>query len=100
MGHKIRGSTKKYHEHKLPCAKRERLEKAYQDALQKKNAIEPEMDREVISVEHSRARQAKNQREAALKHALNIMSELLSHQRKHGCVGRSLVDPEPILKSD
>lgn len=100
MSHKNRGSTKRYRHQRLPCEERERLEKAYQDALQKKHAVEDALDREVVSVERSRARRAKNQREDALGHATHVLNELMAHERKHGCVARSLVDPEPSIESD
>jgi hypothetical protein len=100
MRYKTRGSTKRYRQQKLPCAERERLEKAYQDALQKKHAVEDELDREVVSIERSRVRRAKNQREDALGHAIHIPSELRAHELKHGCVGRTLVDPLPPIESD
>ena len=100
MSHKIRGSTKKYRQQKLPCAERERLEKAYQDALRKRGEIEVELDQEVVSGERSRARRAKNQRENALGHSAHILNELMAHERRHGCVGRPLVESSPIIKKD
>ena len=100
MGHKLRGSTKRYRQQKLPCAERERLERAYQDALQKKHAVEDELDREVVSSERSKIRRAKNQREDALGHAIHILNELMAHERKHGCVGRSLAAPIPTIDKD
>jgi hypothetical protein len=85
---------------KSPCAERERLQLAYQDALEKKHAVEDAVDREVISVERSRARRAKNQREDALSHAIHILNELMAHERKHGCVRRTLDDAAPTVKND
>jgi hypothetical protein len=100
MKRKIMGSTKRYREQKLPCAERERLEQAYRDAIQKKHTVEDDLDRELVSIERSRARGAKNQREAALGHAIHILNELMAHERKHGCVGRSLADPVPRIEND
>ena len=100
MRHKSKGSTKRYREQKLPCAERERLEKAYQDATHNKHVIEGDLDREVVSVERSRARQTKNQREGALGHAIHILNELMAHQRKHGCVKRNLADQIPTIEND
>ena len=85
---------------KLVCAERERLELAYQEALEKKHTIENKLDREVVSTERSVARRAKNQREAALGHAIHILNELMAHERKHGCVSRSLVEPLPEFEKD
>jgi hypothetical protein len=100
MKHKVRGSTKKYREQKLPCAERERLEQAYQDALQRKLAVEDSLNKEIVSAERSLVRRAKNQLEAAQGHASHILLELLAHERKHGCVGRSLVEPSPTIEKD
>ena len=94
------GSTKRYREQKLPCAERERLEQAYQVAIHNKHAVEADLDREVVSFERSRARKAKNQREEALGHAIHILNELMAHERKHGCVGRSLADSVPRVEND
>ena len=100
MKRKITRRTQAYREQKFACAERERLEKAYQDALQKKHAVEDDLDREVVSVERSRARQAKNQREGALVRAVHILNELMAHQRKHGCVQRTLADQIPTIEND
>jgi len=100
MGHKYRSSTKKYHSLKLPCKERERLEAAYQEALQKRDVLEAGLSEGVARFKSGKDREAKNQCEAALKHAIHILDELLAHQRKHGCVGRSLADPVPRLNVD
>jgi len=76
------------------------LEQAYQDAIQKKHAVEDELDREIVSVERSRARRAKNQREATLSHAIHILDELLAHNRKHGCLRRIPTDEEAVGAAD
>jgi hypothetical protein len=90
----------RYREHKLACAERERLEKAYQDALQEKHSVEDDLDREVVSVERSKARRAKNQREEALGHAIHILNELTAHQRKHGCLQRTRDDQVASIEKD
>ncbi len=100
MRHKITRKTKTYRVEKFPCQERERLQQAYQDALQKKHAVESALDREVVSVERSRARRAKNQREDALGHAIHILYELMAHERKHGCVVRSEADSVPTIETD
>ena len=100
MRHKIRGSTKRYRQQKLPCEERERLEKAYQDVLRKRDTIEAELDRELVSGERSQARRAKNLRGDAMAHSAHILLELMAHERKHGCVGRSLAEPTPTIEND
>ena len=100
MKRKITRRTQTYREQKVPCAERERLEKAYQDAIHNKHVVEDDLDREVVSVERSRARQAKNQREEALGHAIHILNELMAHQRKHGCVKRNLADQIATIEND
>jgi hypothetical protein len=92
MKRKITRRTQAYREQKFACAERERLEKAYQDAIHNKHLVEDDLDREAVSVERSRARRAKNQREEALGHAIHILNELMAHQRKHGCVKRDSND--------
>ena len=100
MKRKITRRTRTYREQKFACAERERLEKAYQDAIHDKHAVEDNMDREVVSVERSRARHAKNQREEAMGHAVHILNELMAHQRKHGCVQRTLAGQIPTIEND
>lgn len=100
MRHKIRGSTKRYRQQKLSCEERERLEKAYQDVLRKRDEIEAELDQELVSGKRTRSRRAKNLREDAMGHSAHILNELMAHQRKHGCVGRSLVEPTPTIEND
>lgn len=100
MRHSSKRRTKRFREEKVPCVERERLEKAYQDAIQKKHVLEDVVNREVVSVERSRARRAKNQREAALSHAIHILNELLAHNRKHGCLRRLEIDEEVIGEAD
>lgn len=100
MNRKTSGSTKKYRDQKLPCAERERLEKAYQDALRRRDALEDSVSQKLMSSEGSKIREAKNQSEAALGRAIHILNELLAHERKHGCVGRSLADPLPTIGDD
>lgn len=67
------------------CKERERLEKAYQDALQAKHALEDSLGSEIVSKDRNRAKRAKKQCEVALKHAVNILEELRRHWQKHGC---------------
>src|SRR5712691_9092194 len=100
MRRRMTRKTKTYRVQKFPCAERERLQQAYQDALQKRDAVEAELGREVVSAERSRARRAKNQREDALGHAIHILDELMAHERKHGCVVRSEADRVPAIGSD
>jgi hypothetical protein len=100
MNRKLKGSTKKYREQKVPCKERERLEKAYQDALRERDALEARVSQEVVSSDRSKTREAKNQSEEGLSHAIRILNELQAHERKHGCVGRSLQDPTPTIGND
>jgi hypothetical protein len=78
MKHKSKGSTKKYREQMLTCEERERLVKAYQEALRRQHALKDEL-------------------EVALRHAMHFMDEILAHERRHGCVGPSLIDPMPTI---
>ena len=100
MKRKITRRTQTYCEQKVPCAERERLEKAYQEAIHNKHAVDADLDREVVSVERSRARKAKNKREEALGHAIHILNELMAHQRKHGCVQQTQSDQIPTIGND
>jgi hypothetical protein len=100
MKRRITPKTRTYRVQSFPCAERERLQQAYQDALQKKHAVEDAMDREVISRERGRAGRAKNKREDALGHAIHILNELMAHERKHGCVRRTLDDAVPTIEND
>jgi hypothetical protein len=96
MKRRITRKTKKYRIQSFPCPERERLRHAYQDALQKKHTVEDMLDREVVSPERGRAGQAKNKREHALGHAIHVLSELMAHERKNGCVRRTPNDVAPI----
>ena len=69
----------------LPCEERERLEKAYQEALQAKYRLEDQVERELVSKDRNQAKRAKKQCAAALRHAIHILNELLKHERKHEC---------------
>src|SRR6267154_4768440 len=100
MRRKITPRTQSFREQKLPCPERKRLRQAYQDALQKKHAVEDALDREVVAPERGRAGRAKNKREDALGHAIHILNELMAHERKHGCVRRTLEDAVPTIEND
>jgi hypothetical protein len=100
MAHKYGSSTKKYRNAKLPCKERERLEAAYQEALRQRYVLETGLGEEGAPFKSTDRREAKNQCEVASTDASHILDELFAHERKHGCVGRSLADPLPRLNVD
>lgn len=65
----------------LPCEERERLRKAYEDALQKKYSLEDQITQEIVSRNRSKGNLAKKQVAKALKHAVNILDELNVHEK-------------------
>jgi len=95
-----KSSNRRYRQQRLQCEERERLEKAYQDALRKRDAIEVQLDQELVSGERRRTGRARNQREDALGHAIHIQKELMAHERKHGCVRRTLDNAAPTIEND
>jgi hypothetical protein len=70
----------------LLCEERERLEKAWQNALQDRYALEDRTTHEIVSNDKNKAKLAKKQAAKALKHAIHILEELLAHRQKHRCV--------------
>ncbi len=69
----------------VPCEERERIEKAYQNALQDRYALEDRTTREIVSKDRNKAKLAKRQATKALEHAIHILEELRTHEQKHGC---------------
>jgi len=76
------------------------LERAHQDDLQKKHAVEDKLDREVVSAELSVVRQAKNQRKDALGHAIHILKETPGSRAQAWMRCRSQAAPIPALEKD
>ena len=72
----------------IPCDERERLNAAYQTALQDARELEFRLPEELVSSDLNVKRRAKSDLERAKRRPSHLLEELLAHEKKHGCVGR------------
>jgi hypothetical protein len=68
-----------------PCEKRDRLNSAYEQALQEKYALESELSPQLASHNPELVKQAKKQLERAMRHPTHLLMQLLKHEREHRC---------------
>jgi hypothetical protein len=73
---------------KASCEERDRLEAAYQTALQATREIELRLSEDLVSSDLNVKRLAKNELERAQRRSSHVLEELSAHGKKHRCVER------------
>ena len=70
------------------CEERDKLEAAYQAALQAKREIEFQLSEDLVSSDLNVKRRAKNELERAQRRSSHVLEEMSAHEKKHRCVER------------